>query len=185
MVIPEDENTGTRTLRFDVGDGTPRFYEFQVEDFMPERMALEITGKKGIILSGNDAYFDIKGRYLYGAPAADNRLQGQVFLKASREAVSKLPGYEFGAVKDENFSRLLDEFELNLDSDGQGELSVDSDRYAELKSPINIILQASLLEAGGRPVTRRYQQAVWPATHLAGIRPVFLKRSLRLPYRQI
>ncbi|WP_337239863.1 alpha-2-macroglobulin [Proteus faecis] len=178
LVIPEDENTGTRTLRFDVGDGTPRFYEFQVEDFMPERMALEITGKKGIILSGNDAYFDIKGRYLYGAPAADNRLQGQVFLKASREAVSKLPGYEFGAVKDENFSRLLDEFELNLDSDGEGGVNVDSERYEELKSPINIILQASLLEAGGRPVTRRYQQAVWPATHLAGIRPVFPKKEV-------
>ncbi|MRF64567.1 hypothetical protein GII48_13930, partial [Staphylococcus epidermidis] len=80
-------------------------------------------------------------------------------------------GYEFGAVKDENLSRLLDEFELTLDTDGEGALTVDKDRYAEVKSPINIILQASLLEAGGRPVTRRYQQAVWPATHLAGIRP--------------
>ncbi|HGD3320936.1 TPA: alpha-2-macroglobulin [Proteus mirabilis] len=178
LMIPENESTGIRKLRFDLGDGTPRFYQFQVEDFMPERMALEITGKKGILLSGNNAYFDIKGRYLYGAPAADNRLQGQVFLKASREAVSQLPGYEFGAVKDENLSRLLDEFELNLDTDGEGALTVDKDRYAEVKSPINIILQASLLEAGGRPVTRRYQQAVWPATHLAGIRPVFAKKEV-------
>ncbi|OAT35159.1 alpha-2-macroglobulin family protein [Proteus myxofaciens] len=178
LSIPENESTGTRTLRFDIGDGTPRFYEFQVEDFMPERMALDITGKKGILLSGNNAYFDIKGRYLYGAPASDNRLQGQIFLKSSREAVSKLPGYEFGDVKDESFNRLLDEFELNLDADGETTLSVDNERYAELKSPVNIILQASLLEAGGRPVTRRYQQAVWPATHLAGIRPLFVKKEV-------
>lgn len=45
-MIPENESTGIRKLRFDLGDGTPRFYQFQVEDFMPERMALEITGKK-------------------------------------------------------------------------------------------------------------------------------------------
>lgn len=177
-VIPEEEDTGTRSLRFDIGDGTPRFYEFQVEDFMPERMALDITGTKGILLSDKNATFSLQGRYLYGAPAADNRIQGQIFVKSSREAVTKLPGYEFGAAKDENFNRLLDEFELSLDAQGKGELTVDSERYAELKSPINIVLQASLLEAGGRPVSRRFQQAVWPATHLTGIRPIFTKKEV-------
>ncbi|TBL29049.1 hypothetical protein EYY80_39255, partial [Klebsiella oxytoca] len=53
LMIPENESTGFRKLRFDLGYGTPRFYQFPFEDFMPERMALEITGKKVILLSGN------------------------------------------------------------------------------------------------------------------------------------
>ena len=33
---------------------------------------------------------------LYGAPANGNTLQGQLFLRPLREAVSALPGFEFG-----------------------------------------------------------------------------------------
>ncbi|WP_323159539.1 MG2 domain-containing protein, partial [Pseudomonas marginalis] len=43
--IPKNADIGMWTLRFDLGDGSPlRFYKFHVEDFMPERMALDISG---------------------------------------------------------------------------------------------------------------------------------------------
>ncbi|VFS53015.1 MG2 domain [Budvicia aquatica] len=40
--IPAGAPTGEWSLRFNLGDKQPRFYKFKVEDFMPERMALEL-----------------------------------------------------------------------------------------------------------------------------------------------
>lgn len=44
--------------------------------------------------------------------------------------------------------------------------------------PLQVILQASLLESGGRPVTRRAEQAIWPADTLPGIRPQFAAKAV-------
>ncbi|MFH6839339.1 alpha-2-macroglobulin family protein [Providencia sp. 2024EL-00732] len=177
--IPKNAETGGWSLRFDLGDGSPqRYYKFNVEDFMPERMALEIEGSDVPRLTDQSVDFDIQGRYLYGAPAADNQLQGQIVLKADREAVAKLPGFEFGAVNEEGLPRKLDEFDLTLDSNGETVISIPNSNWSSIRSPISAVLQASLLEAGGRPVTRRAEQAIWPADKLVGIRPLFAKKEI-------
>lgn len=179
LEIPKNAETGGWSLRFDLGDGSPqRYYKFNVEDFMPERMALDITGSEKPVLSSQPVDFDIKGRYLYGAPAADNQLQGQVLLKANREAVAKLPGFEFGATNEEGLPRKLDEFDLTLDGSGETVISLPQSNWESTRSPITAVLQASLLEAGGRPVTRRAEQAIWPAKKLVGIRPLFEKKEI-------
>ena len=175
--IPEGGPTGNWSLRFNLGDNQPRLYSFKVEDFLPERMALDITAEKTPQRPDAQLVFDVSGRYLYGAPASGNRLQGQVFLRPQREAVSSLPGYEFGSVTEESLSRNMDEFDQALDNAGKAQVAVDSS-WAEVKSPLKAILQASLLESGGRPVTRRAEQAIWPADALPGIRPLFSKQQI-------
>ncbi|OCQ51337.1 hypothetical protein Ppb6_03565 [Photorhabdus australis subsp. thailandensis] len=176
--IPQSAVTGLWSLRFDLGDNKLRYYKFNVEDFMPERMALEISRDLQPVMKNHNVDFAIKGRYLYGAPAANNRLQGQLFLRPDRDAVAKLPGYEFGAINEENLSRTLDEFDLTLDSDGETALDVKAENWRSVASPVKVIVQASLLESGGRPVTRRVEQAVWPAEKLVGIRPLFSQKQI-------
>ncbi|WP_416777936.1 alpha-2-macroglobulin family protein [Xenorhabdus budapestensis] len=178
--ISQTAETGMWSLRFDLGDNTPRFYKFNVEDFMPERMALEIEGNDGRrpVLKNKSVNFAVAGRYLYGAPAVKNRLQGQLFMRPARDAVAKLSGYEFGSSKEEGLSRTLDEFDLTLNSEGKTAISVSDDNWKYIASPVKVIVQASLLESGGRPVTRRAEQAVWPADKLVGIRPLFNKKSI-------
>ncbi len=51
-------------------------------------------------------------------------------------------------------------------------------QWQEAHSPLQVILQASLLESGGRPVTRRVEQAIWPADTLPGIRPQFAAKAV-------
>ncbi|MFO6484252.1 hypothetical protein ACLBR5_10860 [Escherichia coli] len=53
-------------------------------------------------------------------------MQGQLFLRPLREAVSALPGFEFGHIAAENLSRTLDEVQLTLDDKGRGEVSTES-----------------------------------------------------------
>ncbi len=176
--IPENIETGKLTLRFDLGDNTPRFYSVNVEDFMPERMAMEIKTDKQPITTQQSADFEIEGHYLYGAPAAGNQLTGQLFMRPDREASAKLPGFEFGDIQEESLTRTLDEFDETMDDGGELAFTISNDYWKEVKSPFKLILQASLMETGGRPVTRRADVAVWPAAKMAGIRPVFAKKEV-------
>ncbi len=121
--------------------------------------------------------FSVVGYYLYGAPANGNTLQGQLFLRPLRDAVAALHGFQFGNIAEENLSRSSDEVQLTLDKGGRGEVSAAS-QWQEAHSPLQVILQASLLESGGRPVTRRVEQAIWPADTLPGIRPQFAAKAV-------
>lgn len=169
--------TGMWHVRANTGDNLSREWSFHVEDFMPERMALNVTPQPTPLAPAADVVFSIEGHYLYGAPASGNALQGQLFLRPLREAVAALPGFQFGDIAEENLSRSLDETHLTLDDEGKGEVTTPS-QWQDSHSPLEVILQASLLESGGRPVTRRAEQAIWPAPALPGIRPQFASKAV-------
>lgn len=169
--------TGMWHIRAITGDNQSRDWDFHVEDFMPERMALNLDVQKAPISPKNDVTFNVTGYYLYGAPASGNSLQGQLYLRPLRDAVKALPGFQFGDVAEENLSRSLDEVQLTLDEEGRGQVATSS-QWQESHSPLQVILQASLLESAGRPVTRRAEQAIWPAEALAGIRPQFASKAV-------
>ncbi|MCF6689601.1 alpha-2-macroglobulin family protein [Raoultella terrigena] len=169
--------TGMWHIRASTGDNQPREWDFHVEDFMPERMALNLSGQKGAVAPNADVTFAVAGAYLYGAPASGNQLQGKLFLRPLRDAVAALPGFQFGDIAEENLSRSLDEVQMTLDEKGHGEVTTAS-QWQDSHSPLQVILQASLLESGGRPVTRSVQQAIWPAEALPGIRPEFALKDV-------
>ena len=172
LQLAAEAPTGRWQLVFDLGDGKPQLYEFLVEDFLPERLALELKGSDVPIKPADTAEVAVSGRYLYGAPAAGNRLSGQVYVRPLREAVKSLPGYQFGSVTEEELSQDLELEETALDEDGEVLISLDS-KWAEVKSPLQLIVQASLQESGGRPITRRVVQPVWPADRMPGLRALF------------
>lgn len=169
--------TGMWHIRASTGDNQPREWDFHVEDFMPERMALNLSAQKAAVAPNADVTFAVAGAYLYGAPASGNQLQGKLFLRPLRDAVAALPGFQFGDIAEENLSRSLDEVQMTLDEKGHGEVTTAS-QWQDSHSPLQVILQASLLESGGRPVTRTVQQAIWPADALPGIRPEFTLKDV-------
>lgn len=164
--------TGRWQLVFNLGDGKPQLYEFLVEDFLPERMALELKASDTPLSPDQTADIEVTGRYLYGAPAAGNRLSGQVYVRPLREAVSSLPGYQFGSVTESELTQDLELDESVLDAEGKQTLHLQS-QWSQAKSPLQLIVQASLQESGGRPITRRLVQPVWPAERLPGVRGLF------------
>ncbi len=164
--------TGRWQLLFDLGGGHKQVYEVLVEDFLPERLALELKGSDTPLSPDETAEISVNGRYLYGAPAAGNRLSGQVYVRPLREAVPALPGYQFGSVTEGELSHDLELEESTLDANGDASISVASE-WAEARSPLQLTVQASLQESGGRPITRRLEQPIWPADHLPGLRGLF------------
>jgi uncharacterized protein YfaS (alpha-2-macroglobulin family) len=72
----------------------------------------------------------VNGRYLYGAPAAGNRLSGQAYVRPLREAVKALPGYQFGSVTETELNQDLELDEVTLDQAGKAVVDIES-RWAE------------------------------------------------------
>ncbi|MNJ07859.1 hypothetical protein D3C77_19620 [compost metagenome] len=172
LQLASEAPTGRWQLLFDLGGGKKQIYEFLVEDFLPERLALELKGSDAPLGPEQAAEIEVNGRYLYGAPASGNRLSGQAYLRPLREAVPALPGYQFGSITEQELSQDLELEEVTLDAEGKTTLSIES-KWAEARSPLQLTVQASLQESGGRPITRRLEQPIWPAERLPGVRGLF------------
>ncbi|MCK5924515.1 MAG: hypothetical protein KAG10_01335, partial [Methylococcales bacterium] len=113
----------------------------------------------------------VSGRYLYGVPAAQNRLNSKIRIKKNRQPIKRLKGYYFG-LEDEKFNTRLEELgEIRLDAKGQANLTVNSVWSDVKNTPMAIKVISSLFETGGRPVTRSIDYTSWPQKTLIGIRP--------------
>jgi uncharacterized protein YfaS (alpha-2-macroglobulin family) len=110
-------------------------------------------------------------------PGQRQSAAGKLFLRPLRDAVAALPGFQFGDIAEENLSRSLDEVQTTLDEKGHADVTTAS-QWQDSHSPLQVVLQASLLESGGRPVTRTVQQPIWPADTLPGIRPEFALKEV-------
>ncbi len=147
-------------------------FEFHVEEFLPERMKLDLTATPEHPGPEEDIRVEVTGEYLYGAPAAGNRLESKVLVKARRELFDDFKGFRFGQVGDKDYQDFWERSDTTLDDDGRTTLTVES-RWKEIKTPLSVWVIASLYESGGRPVTRNVRKTVWPAGKLVGIRPHF------------
>lgn len=173
--IPADAATGTWVAEFRT-DPRARHadaaYAFQVEEFLPERMKLDLKTDKPVFGPGETLRIHVQGDYLYGAPAAGNRLLGQAVIERDRLAhAQKWPEFRFGDFRDDAERKRIDLPEQALDDQGATDVDLDLPRFAN--SPLKVRASLSLLESGGRAVVRSLQRSVWPAPALIGIRPLF------------
>ena len=173
--LPGDAQTGKWRLELRAQPDARRplqVFTFSVEDFMPERMKLDLASEKTVVGAKDDWPIKVSGQYLYGAPAGGNRLEGMVRIRAKRNLFDALPGFQFGREEDRRYSDYWDLSDALLDKEGLTGLTVES-RWEKALSPLAVRLTASLFETGGRPVTRFIERTIWPGPTLVGIRPMF------------
>ncbi len=174
--IPLDAPTGRwrLELRVDPGAKEPAtVYEFNVEEFLPERLKLDLHAEAGWLGPLDELTVDVAGRYLYGAPAAENKLLAA--LNVQRDAMplkDRLPGFRFGDDAAEPPPQREELPESQLDAAGRAQLRV-TPLHDRPSSPMRVRLTLSLLESGGRPVVRSIERTLWPAEAMIGIRPQF------------
>lgn len=147
-------------------------YPFKVEEFLPERMKLVFNDgdKTPLTFSyGDKLSVPVLGEYLYGAPAANNRLSTDVLIRPWHSPVKALPKFHFGDVNSHDARSTAQVEDINLDIDGKGNLQVEGNwsKY----TPVSAKFISRLFESGGRPVIRNYSALVWPQPQLLGIAP--------------
>jgi len=154
-------------------DGEPVAREsVLVEDFLPERIGVELTLAETLGL-GDVPPLLVQADYLFGAPAAGLDVEGEVVLRAASE-VDGFPGYAFGR-HDAPFSPRAQGFGDGWVTDDTGAVTVDlpiPDADAGGR-PLELQVTARVQELSGRPVERRTQAQVLPDGPMIGIRPAF------------
>ena len=174
--LPANAPTGRWLLEARVDPAAKRpdtAWGFQVEEFLPERMKLDLKAPDGILQNSAALPVSVDGIYLYGAPASGNRLLGSVATERQRIALPQAwPGFIFGDFDDDSAKKRQELPEATLDDDGKTAVSVPVDT-AERKSPMLVRASFSLLESGGRPVVRSIERVWWPAAAMVGLRPLF------------
>ena len=181
--LPADAPTGfwSLELRADPADKVPAsVLRFGVEEFLPERMKLDLSSQQALLAPDSTFTIDVLGSYLYGAPAAGNRLIGVAQFERNRNPLlKKLPGFEFGDFAEDDAKTRVELAEGALDEQGKAVLNVDLAPVVKRHSPFSVRATMSLLESGGRPIVRTLERVVWPAPALIGVRPLFLGEYAR------
>jgi uncharacterized protein YfaS (alpha-2-macroglobulin family) len=176
ITLPADAPTGGWTVqaRIDPAAKTPDAqWAFKVEEFLPERMKLTLTAADGPMQGDGALPVQVQGDYLYGAPAAGNRLQASAYSERLLNPLPKeLPGFIFGTLDDDKAKNRQDLEAQELDEQGHAEMTL-TPQLSERKSPMRLRAAFSLLESGGRPVVRALERTWWPAPVLVGVRPLF------------
>jgi len=178
--IPADAPTGRWQLEFRTDPSSREAVQgmaLRIEEFLPERMKLELDSPDAVLRPGRPLRIEATGAYLYGAPAAGNRLTAKLAVLVEQHPLENMPGWFFGDPTVPLPKEPKDVLDAGLDA--QGRLSHDIPLPEEVKpvTPVAAIVTASLYESGGRSVSRSLRRVVWPAAALVGVRPLFDDRE--------
>ena len=146
---------------------------FLVEDFVPDRIAFDLTPSGDRLTRGGSFGATVDARYLFGMPGADLGVEGEVVMETTT-AIPGFPGFEFG-LGDEETKRDRQPLPDGITTDGQGKVTLAAPlpRMEDTTRPLTARLQVRLAEPGGRAVERSATLPVLPGTPMIGIKPLF------------
>ncbi|WP_243611707.1 alpha-2-macroglobulin family protein [Shimia aestuarii] len=143
-----------------------------VEDFLPERIDFDLTLSETPLSRTRPATATLDARYLFGAPGAGLRVEGQATLRA-RDTLEGYKGYHFGR-HDERFNARTEYFSAKeTDANGQTLLDLPIPDTEQSGRPLELQITTRVFEGSGRPVERRETAPIALDTPLIGIKPLF------------
>ena len=175
-VIPADAPTGRWQVEFRTDPKSKEAAQgltFRIEEFLPERLKLDLATKQDTITPGTPFGIDVEGDYLYGAPAAGNRFTARLTLAVDQHPVDAHKDFFFGDPTVDIPKEAKDVVDDKLDEHGKLHADIELGDAEKPATPIAAIISGSVYESGGRTVTRTLKRTVWPADALAGVRPLF------------
>ncbi|MCP5179733.1 MAG: alpha-2-macroglobulin family protein [Pseudomonadales bacterium] len=174
--LPEDAATGRWSVSFSTdpeAEASDQAFAFRVEEFLPERMTLELASAVEALHPGESLPLNVTAAYLHGAPAAGNRFSARLALVREPHPVAAFADYWFGDARMELPATPDDVVDARLDAGGRLAVPVTVLDGVTVTAPVRITVGGSVYETGGRAVSRSLKRTLWPADELVGIRPLF------------
>ncbi|MBL0489772.1 alpha-2-macroglobulin family protein [Aeromonas veronii] len=164
--LPDDAPLGRWTINLKTAAGSRFEWPFLVEEFLPERLKLQLgKGQDGEVTSLDAALtLPLQGDYLYGAPASATKAKAEVKLSRATMPFTQWQEFTLGDVLLAEQAKDLEARSLTLDAQGQGTFSLQ-DELDGVRGlgPLEVAYRVSLAEPGGRAVNRSRTQYGWPA----------------------
>lgn len=154
---------------------------FSVEDFVPQRIELNVDADTDTPLRANETRsIEANVRFLYGAPGAGLPVEGEVRIQVDPSPFADYAGYRFG-LHDRSFQQIAyDLTDVTTDGGGTGILGLNAGtRGADATQPLRARVVVSAIEPGGRPVSDDIRVPYRPRDLYVGIAPDFEGRAER------
>ncbi|MGL6357224.1 alpha-2-macroglobulin family protein [Aeromonas hydrophila] len=164
--LPDDAPLGRWTINLKTAAGSRFEWPFLVEEFLPERLKLQLgKGPDGEVTDLDAALtLPLQGDYLYGAPASSTKAKAEVKLSRATMPFTQWQEFTLGDVLLAEQAKDLEPLNITLDAQGQGTFSLaDELDGVRALGPLEVAYRVSLSEPGGRAVNRSRTQYGWPA----------------------
>src|SRR6185437_9348697 len=147
---------------------------FMVEDYVPERIEFDISSKEKDIRADAAVELKVDGHFLYGAPASDLQLEGDLLVAPAAERPG-FAGYQFGVGDEETTSNERTPIDNLPETDAKGAATfpVSLAKPPTSTRPQEAQIFIRMAKAGGRAVERKVVLPVTPATAMIGVKPLF------------
>jgi uncharacterized protein YfaS (alpha-2-macroglobulin family) len=152
---------------------------FMVEDYIPERLEFTLDSKDKLIKADAPVELKVDGHFLYGAPASNLQLEGDMLVAPAAERPG-YSGYQFGVDDSETTSNERTPIESLPESDANGVATfpVSLPKPPTSTRPQEAQIFIRMAESGGRAVERKLVLPVAPVAAEIGVRPLFGDRNV-------
>ena len=173
IVLPASAPLGhwTAALQIDGFKEQSGNIDFQVQDFVPQRLAVTVDGQAATPVGAADTrQIAVTARFLYGAIGAGLQTQGEARLRADPTPFPAFADYAWG---DETAA--FDEKEVDLgtsvtDGAGHANLNLAGSSVGTTVDPVLALVTASVFEPGGRPVRESVSLKMRPMPLYLGVK---------------
>ncbi len=146
-------------------------YRFQVEDFIPATIKVEVETNQDNYKPGEDIQATVIGTSLFGPPAANRKVQARFRLSQSSYRPDGYNSYTFGDYNNKSFSSYENSLgEFKLDENGQHVYTIPIRENVNPPSILRGTIQASVFEPGGRAVTKSESFNIYPYDYYIGVK---------------
>ncbi|MGI9405887.1 MAG: alpha-2-macroglobulin family protein, partial [Hyphomicrobiaceae bacterium] len=152
---------------------------FLVEDFVPERLSMTLRPASTTLNRTSGGVIKIEGRYLYGPPAANLAVEGDVVVRVRKSGRADWPGYTFG-LDDKDIAPVREALtELpGTDEKGLATVPVALPPLPDTARPLEARINLRLREPGGRTIARNTVLPISSNRAAVGIKPLFEAEDL-------
>ena len=183
IALPKSSRRGRWTVAAHVDPKAPPVgtVEFSVEDFVPEKLKVELSTSQPFVKPGQVNNFDIQADFLYGAPGSGLTVEADMRITVDAQPFPAFARYSFGSHEERKAFEppFLTLKAPDTDATGKSRLEWGGD-IKDTPLPLRAQVQVRVFEPGGGRATKT-EKTLPMRTRNAyiGIRPTFEGRYAR------
>lgn len=159
LALPGSAATGPFTMAVRAGEDVVGEYRFQVEEFVPDRIRVEVDAP-GEAAPGAEIPLAVRAAWLFGPPAASLPVEVRARIEARPFAPKGFEGFAFGRLEGEFEPREIFAEEGSLDEDGAFTARLRLPGGLTPPAALTLTVAGRVREQGGRGVTAARAVAV-------------------------
>jgi uncharacterized protein YfaS (alpha-2-macroglobulin family) len=146
---------------------------FEVQDFVPQKLKVELTPGATAYAAGESAHIAVAARFLYGAPAAGLATEADIVLEIDPEPFPALRGFVFGNDSERPELPPVETTAPRTDAAGRATIEATIPEIEGATRPLRAVARVAVFEPGGRATAEQAIVRIKGAPIQVGLKPLF------------